>query len=68
MLYTIYTRYLNEEPVCHGTIEFKNSNEATIYAYHRACDVFSQHADDEGLASFEEFHDALFSTVEFWIE
>ena len=68
MLYTIYTRYLNEEPVCHGTIECDNENTATIYAYHRACDVFSQRADDEGIASFEEFHDALFSMVEFWIE
>jgi hypothetical protein len=68
MLYTIYTRYLNEEPVCHGTIECNDENTATIYAYHRACDVFSQHADDYGIASFEEFHDALFSTVEFWIE
>jgi hypothetical protein len=68
MLYTIYTRYLDEEPVCHGTIECKDENTATIYAYHIACDVFSQHADDYGIASFEEFHDALFSTVEFWIE
>lgn len=40
MLYTIYTRYLNQEPVCHGTIECENENTATIYAYHMACDIF----------------------------
>jgi hypothetical protein len=41
---------------------------ATIYAYHCAQDVFSQHETDAIMSTFEEYHDALFSTVEFWIE
>lgn len=68
MLYTIYTRYLNQEPVCHGTIERNDEMTATIYAYHCAQDVFSQHETDAIMSTFEEYHDALFSTVEFWIE
>ena len=68
MLYTIYTKFLDEEPICHGTIECNDPDEATIYAYHRACDVFSQHENDAVMSSFEEFHEALFSTVSFWIE
>ena len=68
MLFTIYTKFLDEEPVCHGTIECNDPNEATIYAYEMACDVFSQHENDAVMSSFEEFHEALFSTVSFWIE
>lgn len=68
MLYTVYTKYLNQEPTCHGTIECDGENAATIYAYNIACDIFSQHKDDEGITSFEDFHEALFSTIDFWIE
>ena len=68
MLYTIYTRYLDHEPVCHGTIECNDEMMATIYAYHCAQNIFSHHEYDEAMSSFEEYHDALFSTVEFWIE
>lgn len=68
MLYTIYTRYLDQEAVCHGTIECPSEHEATMYAYKCACDIFSQHANDKVMSSFEDFHEALFSTVEFWVE
>ena len=68
MLFKIYTQYLNEPALYHGTIEADNEFKATLYAYECAKNIFSQHADDEGMASFEEFHEALFSTVEFWIE
>ena len=68
MLFTIYTKYLDQEPVCHGVIECPNEDEATMYAYKMACDIFSQHATDAVMSSFEDFHEALFSTVEFWIE
>ena len=68
MLFTIYTKYLDENPISHGTIECPTENDAMMYAYKMACDVFSQHATDDVISSFEDFHDALFSTVEFWIE
>lgn len=68
MLFTIYTRYLNEKEVCHGTIECNDQNEAMMYAYKMACNVFSQHESDAVMSSFEDFHEALFSTVSFWIE
>ena len=68
MLFKIYTRYLNEEPVYHGSEEFDNEMEATIYAYERAKDIFSQHEYEAALDSFDNFHDALFSTVDFWVK
>lgn len=68
MLFTIYTKFLDEEPICHGTIEFNDPNEAMMYAYEMACDVFSQHENDVIMSTFEEYHEALFSTVSFWIE
>ena len=66
MLFTIYTKFLNDEPVCHGTIECPSEHEATVYAYEIACRLFSAACPAE--MAFDDFHDALFSNIEFWIE
>lgn len=68
MLFKIYTQYLNEPAQCHGTIEADNDFIATMYAYRCAKNVFSQHEYDEAISSFEDYHEALFSTVNFWVE
>ena len=68
MLFKVYTQYLNEPALYHGTIEADNEFKATLYAYECAKNIFSQHEYDEAISSFEDYHDALFSTVNFWVE
>ena len=68
MLYRIYTKYLDKEPTCYGTLDFGDEFRATTYAYFAARDVFSQHATEEKFQTYEDYHDALFSAVEFWVE
>lgn len=68
MLYRVYTKYLDEEPTCYGTLDFGDEFRATTYAYFAARDVFSQHETKEKFQTYEDYHDALFSAVEFWIE
>ena len=48
--------------------EFDDESNATIYAYERAKDIFSQYEYEAAFDSFDNFHDALFSAVDFWVE
>ena len=68
MLFTIYTKFLNEPTICHGAIECDSEFDATIYAYRCAMDIFSQHGYEDRYDSYESYHEALFDHVEFWIE
>lgn len=68
MLFKVYTKYLNEPAQYHGIIETDSEFKATLYAYECAKNVFSQHEYDKEMDSFEDYHDALFSTVNFWVE
>ena len=68
MLFKIYTKYLDQKPVYHGTFETPDETAANLYAYKKACDVFSQHETEIEMSTFEDYHEALFSTVDFWIE
>ena len=68
LLFSIYTRYLDNPPCNHGIIECPDEHTAMVYAYETAAKVLLEHENDAEVSCFNDFHDALFSTVEFWIE
>lgn len=68
MPYMIYTKYLDQEFVYQGTFEFKDEFAANVYAYHLIRDMFSQYHNDNEFKTFEDYHDALFSTLNFKVE
>lgn len=67
MLFKLYTRYKGEKEYCHGTVDVSSEHIATIKAYHKAAEVYAEHEHDASVSSFSDFHDRLFSLVDFWV-
>lgn len=67
MLFKLYTRYKGEKEYCHGTIDVPSEHIATIKAYHKAVDVYTEHEHEVSVSSFSDFHNQLFSLVDFWV-
>ena len=67
MLFELYTRHKGEEERYHGTVDVSSEHIATIKAYHKAVDVYVEHGHDASVSSFSDFHDRLFSLVDFWV-
>lgn len=67
MLFELYTRYKGEEERYHGIVDVQSEHIAMIRAYHMAADVYAEHDHETSVSSFFDFHDQLFSLVDFWI-
>lgn len=67
MLFKLYTRYKGEEERYHGTVDVPSEHIAMIKAYNLAAEVYAEHEHDVSASSFSDFHDQLFSLVDFWV-